>query len=164
MTIGEIAFAFAVIGGLMFAFRVFDEARSVLQPLSQIALPSLIVFFVGRGLWRWLRTKEPGVVRVGAWAGLVVAVIGWANVALAARVAGVSEGNYALIIVVPILWMVGLFLSVAGVLAAGLGVFVTAAALRGAISNRGLIASAGVVSVVLNLGHIVQLFRIFSGR
>jgi len=161
LTLRELVFValFIVIG--MFAVAVFDEWRGPLQTIYRILVAGIIVFFVGRVFWRWWKARPTTIATKGAVVALLLAVVGWLDVGLAKAVTGISEGNYALIVIVPLTMMLGAFVSLAGLFAAGLGVAVTITGLTRTVARPAWVVSMGIASVVLNLGHIVALVQIF---
>lgn len=164
MTPRELLTTFGLVALLLLAFRVFDEVRDLIQGVAQLVVPGLVAFFVARAFWRWWSAQPPTIAAVGAWLGLGVALVGWLNVALATWVAGLNQGNYALIVIVPLAWMLGLAVSMAGLLAAGLGVAVTITGASHAMPARGWVVAAGLAAVILNLTPILRLISIFSGH
>jgi hypothetical protein len=161
LTLRELVFValFIVIG--MFAVAVFDEWRGPLQTIYRILVAGIIAFFVGRVFWRWWKARPTTIATKGAVVALLLAVVGWLDVGLAKAVTGISEGNYALIVIVPLTMMLGAFVSLAGLFAAGLGVAVTMTGLTRTVARPAWVVSMGIASVVLNLGHIVALVHIF---
>ena len=144
------------------AVAVFDEARKPFQLATQVFVPAFVVYVVGRVFWSWWRRQPPAMVTLGVWLALAAAVAGWLDVALAAGVRSINEGNYGLILIAPLAMMIGLFVSLAGLAAAGLGVIVAITALTRDVPRRGLLLVAGVAALVLNIAPIFQVIRIYS--
>jgi hypothetical protein len=101
----------------------------------------------------------PALSVAGGWTGLGIAALGWLNVALAIRVMHINENNYALIVIVPVMWIIGLAISFAGIFAIGIGAAVTVTGWR---SGRPAILLGGLASVVLNICHIATLIRVYT--
>ena len=134
----------------------------VIDWMLRLLVVGSIAYFVGRGFWRWWSQQPPTIAGMGALGGLGVAVVGWLNVGVATWVTGINEGNYALILIGPLAMLLGLAVSIAGLLAAGLGAAVVMTALRHPIPARFWIVCAGIATVILNLMPIVRLVQIFE--
>ena len=148
---------------VMFAHVVVEGgAHKVIDRTLGLILFGSIAYFVGRAFWRWWKQQPPSIAGMGALAGLGVGVVGWLNVGLATWVVGIDEGNYALILIAPLAMLIGLAVSIAGLLAAGMGVAVVMTAVRHQVSGRIWIVCAGIATVILNLTPIVRLVQIFE--
>jgi hypothetical protein len=160
----ELALLAAVIVGGMFAVGAFDEWRGTIKVVWWLLMSGLVAFLAGRAFWSWWKAQPEAIVTMGAMLALAFALVGWLDVALARAVRGISEGNYALIIIGPLMMMLGALVSLGGLLAAALGVAVIASGLRRPAGRGTLLAIAGLAAVGLNFGHIFLVVRVLEGR
>ena len=90
-----------------------------------------------------------------------VALAGWLVVSIARFVTHMSEGNYALIIIVPLTMMLGALSALAGLLAAGLGLAIAVTPLARPVPRPALLVAGGLACFLLNISHIVALIAAF---
>ena len=164
MTLREVVLVVGTLLAGQFAIGAFEEWRAPLQWLSRVVCVAFMVFYPGRAFWRWWRGVSQATVGGGVWVALAFAGVSWIDLALARGVAGMSEGNYALIIIGPLMMLLGAFVSLGGIVAAGLATGAFIRAVRRSMPKRAWIIAGAIVAVVLNLTPIVLLVKTFEGH
>ncbi len=160
----EALVALAIVAALFAAFRVFDEAREPLKAVTRLVVPALVLFFGGRWLWRWLRSRPDLASRLGVTFALLAALAGWLDVAFVSGVRGLSQGNFALIVLGPLALLTSLLAALAGVAGAIAGGAAARTAFRHAVPRRALVAAGGIAGLVLNAAHVVRLAQVWLRR
>ena len=148
------------IAGVLVVLSGLGRRRGTLDELVGLLATIALVFFVVRGSWRWWNRQPVGIASLGLVGALAMVPAGWLLVGIVHACSRVSSENFGMIIVWPIVFLLGIAVTVGGLVAAivGVGVIVTAA--TKAPKHGGLVVAGGVAAVVLNLAHIYALVRL----
>jgi len=164
MTTGrKLATALVILGLLLLANRLLDELRGPLQLITRLFIVAMVLYFSGIAFWHWWQKRSTAsLLKRGSIAALVIAVVGWADIALISAVYRISGENYALIIIAPLAMLASAVASLAGLIAAFIGGAILVTAMKNDIEHRSLYVLIGMAAIVLNLAHIIRLLRIYE--
>jgi len=162
VTLRGAALGVAALLGALVAFWLFSESPRLLGELLFVVAVVVLVFFAGRGAWSKWRAQSPEVWSLSLLGSLGVAISGWIVAgAMALTVRAMGE-SYAMVIVAPLMLVFATLAGLVGLAAAIAGIAVIAGTLTRPTPNAALVLIGGVASIVLNLGYIWAMLRVFG--